>query len=167
MTTQLLYTVLELLKLTGKSETTFSWKSIYSIRAVKQAQGTRQEGKSCRLPTCESHCIPHCLEKNLQCWDSQTAGKNPPWCTPGFKSPVTFCSKGSRNELSTALPGSVLSPLCDLCSLHPLWWAWFCCSTSHSTESAEFVSLPAQSRTPAGHQERKEQWTRHSGTLVS
>lgn len=86
---------------------------------------------------------------------------------PGFKSPVMFCSKGSRNELSTVLPGSVLSPLCDLCSLHPLWWAWFCCSTFHSTESAEFVNLPAQSQTPAGHQLRKEQWIHHSKTLVS
>lgn len=95
----------------------------------------------------------------------QSEGRKKPlrW-TPDSKSPVMFCSKGIRNELSTVLPGSVLSPLCGLCSLHPLWWAWFCCSTFHSTEFAVSVSPPAQSQTPAGHKEREEQWLHHSRT---
>lgn len=76
------------------------------------------------------------------------------WDAPGFKKPVMFGSSDIRNKLSAVLPGSALFPLCDLCSLHPLWWASFCCSTSHSTKSAEFVSLPTQSQTPASAPEK-------------
>lgn len=120
----------------------------------------RQES-SCWLHACRSHCVPHCLEKKISNTETIRKQKKPLWCTPGFKRSVMFCSKGS-----TVLPGSVLSPLCDLCSLHPLWWAWFCCNTFHSTESAEFVSLPAQFQTPARHQKRKQPWTHHSRTLL-
>lgn len=131
-------------------------------KVLEQAKGTKQEGQSCWFPACASHCVPHYLREK-----SETTRRQKKTSVVNIKSPEMFCIKGIRSELSTVLPGSVLSPWCDLCSLHPLWWAWFCCSTSHSTESSVSGSPPAQSQTPAGHQERKKQWLHHNRTPVS
>lgn len=156
---QFLYPGVEILKFMSKWEIK---TSSYSIRVLEQAKGTKQEGQSCWFPACASHCVPHYMREK-----SETTRRQKKTSVVNIKSPVMFCIKGIRSELSTVLPGSVLSPWCDLCSLHPLWWAWFCCSTSHSTESSVSGSPPAQSQTPAGHQERKKQWLHHNRTPVS
>ena len=143
----------------------FSEKNIFSNKDTGVSKGGKARGK--RLQT--SHLwitLYFSLSGGKLPVLRQSEGRKKPLRdAPGFKKPVMFCSNGIRNKLSAVLPGSVLFPLCDLCSLHPLWWASFCCSTFHSTKSAEFVSLPTQSQTPAGHQKRTQRWVHHSRTF--
>lgn len=56
------------------------------------------------------------------------------------------------------IPGSVPSPWCGLCYLHPLCSAWSCCSTSRSRAAAGSASPPAQSQTPEGGQRKNLVW---------
>lgn len=68
----------------------------------------------------------------------------------GNRSLLPHHSEESGNG-SVHSPGSGLSPWSCQWSLHPLWWAWFCYSIFHSTESAGSVSPPAQFQTPTAH----------------
>ncbi len=54
------------------------------------------------------------------------------------------------------IPGSVLSPWCGRCSLHPLCSAWSCCNTSRSRAASGSESPPAQSQTPSGRKKGKK-----------
>lgn len=156
---QFLYPGVEILKFMSKWEIK---TSSYSIRCWSRQRAQSKRDKAADFLPVHHTVYLTIWGKNLR----QPEGRKKTSMV-NIKSPVMFCIKGIRSELSTVLPGSVLSPWCDLCSLHPLWWAWFCCSTSHSTESSVSGSPPAQSQTPAGHQERKKQWLHHNRTPVS
>lgn len=53
------------------------------------------------------------------------------------------------------IPGSVLSPWCGLCFLHPLCSAWSCCNTSRSRAASGSESPPDQSQTPEENKKQK------------